>query len=292
MRGHVGEARSAGRWAGRTLRAAGALAALALLASPAAALAHTETARSGQVSASFTYTGHDLRYKDGTLTIRRAGHVVYSHRVSSKSCGSSCIPASANVGDTSVQVLNLEHSGNPDVLLALFSGGSHCCSIVQVFSPDAHGGYVKTEHNFGDPGESIVDLGHNGRLEFLTADDTFAYAFTDYAASGLPIQILTFSQGRFHNVTRSYPRLIARDAAAYLKVFKSMARDHYSDSTGIIAAWAADEDLLGHAKLVSRYLNQQAAAGHLNSALAPEEPSGRRFIAALNKFLRREGYLR
>ena len=67
-----------------------------------------------------------------------------------------------------------------------------------------------------------------------------------------------------------------------------MARDHYSDSVGVIAAWAADEDPLGHRQRVSRYLAQQARAGHLN---APFEAGGRRFIANLQKFLRRRGYL-
>src|ERR1700735_4360138 len=96
--------------------------------------------------------------------------------------------------------------------------------------------YAPTERDFGDPGDEIVDLDHNGHYEFLTADDWFAYEFTDFAASGLPIEILTFSGGRFHNVTRSYPKLIAKDAASYLKAFKGMAKQHYSDSVGVIAA--------------------------------------------------------
>jgi hypothetical protein len=56
-----------------------------------------------------------------------------------------------------------------------------------------------------------------------------------------------------------------------------------------MAAWAADEDLLGHVKLVNRYLAQQAKAGHLNS---PLYPGGKRFVTKLQKFLRRHGYLR
>ena len=30
-----------------------------------------------------------------------------------------------------------------------------------------------------------------------------------------------------------------------------MAKQHYSDSVGVVAAWAADEELLGHVKLVN-----------------------------------------
>jgi len=40
-------------------------------------------------------------------------------------------------------------------------------------------------------------------------------------------------------VTRSYPKLVATDAAFWLKAFKSGASSHYQDSVGVIAAWAA-----------------------------------------------------
>ena len=53
---------------------------------------------------------------------------------------------------------------------------------------------------------------------------------------------------------------------------------------------AADEELLGHAKLVNTFLANQLNAGHLNSALSPEEPGGAKFVAKLRKFLRKHGY--
>jgi hypothetical protein len=179
------------------------------------------------------------------------------------------------------------------MILDLYSGGAHCCSIEQVFSFDpARTTYVETERNFGDPGDQIVDLSHDGRFEFLTADDRFAYEFTDYAASGLPVQVLRFSAGRFVNVTRSYPGLVAKDARRWLAAFRRLARQHYQDSVGVVAAWAADQDLLGHTGRVNRFLVRQLRAGHLKSALGPQEPGGRKFIAKLRKFLREHGYLR
>jgi hypothetical protein len=69
-----------------------------------------------------------------------------------------------------------------------------------------------------------------------------------------------------------------------------MAKQHYSDSVGVVAAWAADEELLGHVKLVNTFLANQLKAGHLNSALSPEEPGGARFVTKLRKFLRTHGY--
>jgi hypothetical protein len=271
----------------------GAVLFVSLTAAPAA-LAATQTARSGDVSATFSFSGSfSSGYTSERLTIARAGTVAYDQPVSSRFCYTACAPGAPSANGPSVHVVDLEHDGEPDVVVDLFSAGAHCCSIEQVFSFDsATGTYVESERNFGDPGDRIVDLGHDGRLEFLSADDSFAYEFTDYAASGMPIQVLTFSRGRFRDMTRSYPRLIAKDAANWLATFKRLSKSRYHDSVGVIAAWAADEDLLGHQRLVSRYLAQQATAGHLNSALSPQEPGGKRFIANLQRFLRRHGYLR
>jgi hypothetical protein len=256
------------------------------------ASAATQTATSGNVTATYTFTGKYPNFSHERLSISQSGQVFYNQPVTANPCGSECAPGSIFPKTPSVQVIDLEHDGQPDVVLNLFSGGAHCCSIAEIFSFDPGTmTYALTQRDFGDPGDNIVDLDHNGQYEFLTGDDWFAYEFTDFAASGLPIEILTFSGRRFHNVTRNYPKLIVKDAAGWLKAYKSMAKQHYGDSVGVIAAWAADEDMLGNSKLVSRYLNQQAKAGHLNSALGPTEPGGRKFVAKLQRFLRRHGYL-
>lgn len=270
----------------------GLVAALALIASPAA-LAATQTARSGNVTATFTFSGSYPNFTGLQLSIAQGSTVYYDEPVTSKLCGTYCAPGSSSGNQASVHVLDVEHDGQPDVVLDLYSGGAHCCWIEQIFSFDPGTmTYAVTQRDFGDPGEEIVDLRHNGRYEFLTADDSFAYRFTDFAASGLPIQILTFSDRHFSNVTRQYRKLVARDARRWTKAFDSMAKQHYSDSVGVVAAWAADEGLLGHRKLVNNFLAQQLKAGHLNSALSPEESGGARFVTKLKRFLRAHGYLR
>ena len=275
----------------RALHIAVVVTALSLAFAPAA-LATTQTAESGNVTATFTFSGSYPNFTGLHLTIAQGSTMFYDEPVTSKLCGSYCAPGSPSGKTSSVHVLDVEHDGQPDVVLDLYSGGAHCCSIEQIFSFDPGTmTYAMTQHDFGDPGEEIVDLGHNGRYQFLTADDAFAYEFTDFAASGLPIQIFTFSHRHFFNVTRHYPKLIARDAARWLKAFNSMATQHYPDSVGVVAAWAADEELLGHVKLVDSFLAIQLKAGHLNSALSPEEPGGARFVAKLRKFLRTHGYL-
>ncbi len=271
----------------RAVLASGVLAALGV-ASPA--LAATQRAHGGDLTASFTYTSTSRAPHHPTLTITKAGAVVYRHAVTAKLCGNRCAPASFDARHPSVRVVDLDGSATPQVVLNLDSGGAHCCTIVEVFSYDAtHHHFVMSQRNFGDPGDELSDLSHDGRYEFVTADDRFAYAFTDYAASGLPIEIMAFQDGHFVDVTRNYPRLIRADAAGWRKIYQGMAAQGYADSVGVIAAWAADEDLLGRATQVSAYLSQQATAGHLNSALMPRE-SGQTFVYSLQMFLDHTGY--
>jgi len=119
----------------------------------------------------------------------------------------------------------------------------------------------------------------------VSSDGSFTCKFAVCPYSGTPIEILAFGDRRFTDVTASYPSLLARDAAKWLRRYKT----HLSDGLGWIAAWAADEDLVGHSAQVQDYLTQQLKAGHLVSREG--YPTGRRFIANLNKFLRKHGYL-
>ncbi|MFZ1993144.1 MAG: hypothetical protein WAU75_03475 [Solirubrobacteraceae bacterium] len=273
----------------RTVVSVVVLAALALLAPPA--LATTQTASRGAVTATFTFSGHFPSYSRLHLRIAQSGSVLYDQPVTSKWCASICGPQATGGKASSVHVIDLNDIGQPNVVLDLYTGGAHCCSVEQVFTFDpGTTTYAMTQRNFGDPGARIEDLGHDGHFQFVTADDAFAYAFTDFAASGLPLQILTFSGSRFEDVTGSYPALVRQDAASWLKAFKAMARGHYADSVGVIAAWAADEYRLGKRAAANRFLHRQAQAGHLRSALGRSEPQGQRFVSALTRFLARQGY--
>jgi hypothetical protein len=261
-----------------------------LYASTALAGAATQKVSFGDISATFTYHGTSPLSQNPHLTIVVKGKTVYDESVSSKWCGKEC---SANViagARRVIHLVRLQPKGSPSVVLDLYSGGAHCCFIEQVYSFGAKSSTLyKSEHDFGDPGVRLVKVGTS--VKFLSANDAFAYEFTDYAASGEPIEILSFAHNVFHNVTRSYPQLIAKDASQWMSAFHAQASTHYQDSVGVVAAWAADEDMLGHSSTVARFLTVQARAGHLNSALSPITPSGQKFVNALQKFLRRQGYV-
>jgi hypothetical protein len=258
------------------------------------AVSRSQTASQDGVSAVLSYKeglGGQLPYFDLKLSISNSGTSVYEQPVSSRYCAGGCIPEELS-GESgkpgSVAVDDLEGNGQPNVVLELNTGGAHCCTVIQVFSFDPGVmAYRSVEHDFGDPGALITDVAGDGQLEFQSADDRFAYAFSSYVYSGLPLQIWRFEEGRFIDVTKKFPAAVARNAAGYLEGFRAHRRQGHG--LGAIAAWAADEELLGHGVLVTRTLDREARLHHLRSAEG-DSPNGRAFVAKLERFLKRTGY--
>jgi hypothetical protein len=261
---------------------------LALLLVPSAALAVTQTASSGPVTASLSYSvkndKFDLPVYSGLrLTIVRNGTTAYSEPVSDPFCGTQCAPAIPGTKDSSVQVADIGNTGEPNVILSLYSGGAHCCTIAQVFSYDpTTGTYTMARRNFADPAFNLKRLTPGGPDRFVSANPSFEYAFTSYAQSGEPLQIWGFQNGQFTDVTRSYPALIRKNAALWWRLF----RHNLSDGTGPLSAWAADEELLGKNALVQSTLKAQLKAGHLVGGFI----NGAKYVKTLNRLLVKLGY--
>ena len=263
----------------------GALASLLLLASVAwAAKLTVQTASSGDVTATFSFHGSPPKVSQERLKIVRAGRQLDSQAVNSPACGgSTCDPGAFGSGPSSVQVADIEADGSPDVVLSLFSGGANCCFIDQVFRFDPGTmTYVKAEHNFGE-GAILKRLG--GRWRFVSTDAAFACAFTECGDSGQPLQIWSFTAGQFHNVTRAYRQLISTDSGKWWRVFNH----HMSNGVGLIAAWAADQELLGHNHKVQSTLASEASKGRLRDG-GLGMATGQRFVRKLNTLLRKLGY--
>ena len=193
---------------------------VSLFASISIAGAATQTVTAQNLTATFTYHGASPLSPSPHLRITQNGKVVYissAFTVVRQQYSPNVIAGARKV----VHIVHLQQDGFPSVVLDLYSGGAHCCAIEQVYSFRPNSAIIQeTEHNFGDPGVRLVKLGAGGSIDLLSADDVFAYAFTDFAASGLPIEILSFSRNTFHNVTRSFPKLIAKDASQWMSAFR------------------------------------------------------------------------
>jgi hypothetical protein len=266
--------------------------ALPAAAARAAVQASTISVVSANTAATLSFL-HDPHstiapYSNLMISISSEGHAAYSHPVDAVLCGSYCWPALGISGSPVLRIADIERDGSPDVILGLYSGGAHCCFVTQVYRYDAAvGTYAVSQHDFADASARLRTLA--GAPVFVSADDRFAYAFAPFAFSGLPVQIWSFAGGRFRDVTRRYPAEIAADAARQYLAFTRNRGQHLG--RGFIAAWAADEDLLGHSARVARTLKAQERRGALRSVTG-FSGSGSAFVSQLEHFLAKKGYRR
>ena len=241
----------------------------------------TVTGRVGSVRAQLAYRRletfrADDRFTDARMTIWRAGKKAFAESVPQNPRGE---PEYGIFGfASSFAVRDLDGDGEPEVMLQLDWNGAHCCEWSRVYRYDRRTGtYVPRIHFWGDGAASprLRDLDGDGRAEFLSKDDRFAYDFDGYAGSVMPIRIWSYREGRFHDTTRRFPAAIRRDAASIWRLY---LKQRGKESTrGILPAWAADEYMLGRGPRAERGL---AAS-----------PYGDAYVRAVRRLLRTTGYV-
>ena len=243
----------------------------------------TQTARARGTEARLSYRESNDVYRGLRLRIVRAGRTLFDavpKRLHPCACPNDG-PVVRQPGGA-VGVRDLDRDGEPEVLVDFYSGGAHCCFYTDVYRylPRLRT-YRPTVGFWGDLGVRIADLGRDGQLEFRTGDDRFAYAFTSFAASAFPPRILRFDHGRFIDVTRRFPLIVRRDAARQYALYKSVRRSRDADVRGVLAAWLADQYLLGHGAAGSGVLLRAERRGEVDRA----------YLRKLRSFLRRTGYI-
>jgi hypothetical protein len=261
-----------------------ALLALAATAPPAAAA--TETAGSGPVSATLSYdhTEDSPEWGALSLTIARDGATVLTTDPSYGDCEQPyCAPGGFGDRD-SVIVDDLDGDGEPEVIVDLYTGGAHCCYVSRFYRWDG-ATYVPADRNFGDPGYRIQDLDGDGVKELVTADYRFGYAFTAFAFSLMPLRIYDLRAGSWQLVTTHYPDRVRADAKRNWGYFRKAGRQ--GEPRGAIAAWTADQLMLGHRAKARRTLLRLARQGRLHGSF-PKSP--RKFVHNLLAFLAKRGY--
>jgi virginiamycin B lyase len=252
------------------------------------------TRRSGATSATLTYRRLDVydgtdTFTDGRIAISRRGRRHFEETFPQASLGDQPF---ALHGDTDrFRLLDLDGDGEPEIDVRLNSNGPHCCTWERVYRYDpARRTYVGLTHFWGNNEPKLKDVDGDGTPEFVYWDDRFSYDFCGYAGSLRPIQIWSYQAGRFHNVTKRYPRLIARDARDLWRLYLESRGRKDGCVQGILPAWAADQYLLGRGEIVWPTLERARRQGYL--APTAGAPGGSAYIAAVMRLLRKLGYVR
>ncbi len=129
-----------------------------------------------------------------------------------------------------------------------------------------------------------------GAPVFVTADDRFAYAFTSFAASGLPVEVFAIgAHGVMNDVTQSQLTLVKKDAAQWWHAYTSLrGKSAEDDIRGVLGAWCADEYRLGDKAACDAELASALKKGYLKGPGI--WPQNAKYIAFLHRELAKWGY--
>jgi virginiamycin B lyase len=190
----------------------------------------------------------------------------------------------------SVSARDLDGDGEPEVMLELNWNGTHCCFWSRIYRFDERRGtYVAGTHVWGNAAASpkLRDLDDDGRPEFVSADDRFS-ELTGYAGAMRPIQVWSYERGEFREVTRRHPKAIEKDAADLWRWY--LAHRGKDTVRYVLAAWAADQYMLGRVTAVDRVFAEALERGEL----APrdwESEDAAEYLGTVRAFLRKTGYM-
>jgi hypothetical protein len=248
----------------------------------------TLSARKGPLSAAVTFTERNFLFEKLRLHVARPGRAVLDAPIQRLGC-----PDCANDRPSALKVLDLD-GGEPEVLVDLNSGGAHCCLFTLILRWDAAARrYRSTLGYWGNYGSRLGDLDGDGLPEFSAFDERFVYEHTAYVFSSAPIRIWSYRDGKLVNVTRDFPTLIGKSATTNLGYYLKGRNDKNTDVRSYVAAYVADQYLLGDPAEGKRLLDLALRRGDLGrgpSLLGL--PAGKAFVVALMRDLKRWGYTR
>jgi hypothetical protein len=227
--------------------------------------------------------------RDGVLTITRAGRTTVTLPVTPAS-GSPIVDlfilntqtqqSSTDDGTAGSLCLGRFRDGAvPVALLALTTGGAHCCSTVRAVPSD---GGAAVDHDFGNYSPWLRQTASGPLL--VSADNAFAYQFGSFAGSGPPIQLFAWTGTALIDVTREHPDLVAQDAQNYLALYNDPTQP---EKLGSLAGWVADECLIGKSSTAWAFVDEQQQLGLPEAA---DYPGAGGYPAALREFLAAQGY--
>jgi hypothetical protein len=223
------------------------------------------------------------------LVIRRDGRRVFDAPVAPYSRQFDHLQPVSRPGRKPISLLDLDGDREPEVVLDFSWGAAHCCFWSRIYRWDAaRRTYRSFRHLWGNALYRFADLERDGYGEFVASDDRFAYEFTSFAESALPLQVWTYRPAGLVDATRSYPALIEADATRQWRAYRG-ARGRRS-VRGVIAAWTAEECLLDRCDEAFETL--RGISRTFSRPRGAEAGSAQAYLRHLRAFLRKTGYAR
>ncbi len=198
-----------------------------------------------------------------------------------------------------ISLLDLDNNLSPEVAIKTYTGGTHCCTTLTIFSAAKGQPYGQAQmlEGLDGTGGEFKDLDGNGSIEFISSDNRFLYNFSGYAQAFPPSQILAWSNGKFIDVTRRYPKELRARAWLMFQQLQELEKGGTGLSTnGILAGYVAQKAMLGEYDagwqlMLARYDKTTTWGLEKRDSQGREVGKYANFPDALKAFLIQSGYL-
>jgi hypothetical protein len=113
---------------------------------------------------------------------------------------------------------DINGNGTPDLVVQTFSGGAHCCYTTVVYDLGPTPLKIMETPPSNCAGQ-FKDLNGDGKLEFVTCDDLFAYAYCTYATSPKVTVIFEYDPATgYQPASPKFVKYYAQDIAEHKKL--------------------------------------------------------------------------
>jgi hypothetical protein len=226
------------------------------------------------------------------LTIARDGAPAFTGGV--RPCRFGCEPDDpTGARFAALGLADLDGDGEPEVLVDRSDGFTPCCTLeTAILRRDpATGLYSELDRHWGES-YRITDLDGDRHAEMVTGDLRFYQRFAPRIAGfQLPVKILQLRGPQLVDVTRSHPVQVRRHARSLSRLIHStdaIADGRRAGSRTLaraglmpqLAAYAAEERLLGRRAVGDRRVAREVGRGHVSTG----------FRRSLMRFLSSMGY--
>jgi hypothetical protein len=164
-----------------------------------------------------------------------------------------------------VHVVDLVGHGEPEVLVDLYSGGAHCCTVARLYHWTGRRYAPSPLYNFWDLGYRLRRLGRGRAIGLLGGLSTEWGGLTVPADSGFPLQVWADRAGRLRNVTRRQRTLLRRDARHWRAEQRALHRQRLV-TVGMLGAYVADVERLGEHAQADAAIAAAVADGELSAS--------------------------
>jgi len=173
------------------------------------------------------------------LTLHRSGELIFDYIMEDVLLS----PQSMNA---QLAVASLDPSTRvPQIVFSSFWMGAHCCTVTTIFTRVDNEWVAVVADTLDGSGYSFEDINDDGRIELLSIDNNFLYAFAPYAFSWAPRIITRLEGTQLRDMRRepSFRRFYRQDLARL--EFAARREPALWNQNGFLAAWVALKALLG-----------------------------------------------